>query len=99
MKQAGRQMLRSAAVPLIQPDDVHSALERLCRNPLHVMRVARGIQSMQENDRRLLPGTRLPVTVRDDARVAGDVEVANRRLRQPRKMAGITPAIERHPMT
>ena len=48
VEQAGRQMLGVAAVPLVQPHDVHAAGERLGGDAAHVVRVARAVQPVQE---------------------------------------------------
>src|SRR5438876_7248544 len=89
-------MLGIAAVTLIEPDDVHAAVERLRGEAAHVMGVARAVQTVQRDERRPFVAPGLPVAVRRDARAIGNVEVAPRRLRQPRKISRIPPAVQRH---
>src|ERR1700674_1903486 len=87
MKQAGRKMFRIAAVPLVQPQDVHASRERLRGEALHVVRVARPVQAVQREQRRMLPGPRLPVAVCNDPRVERHGEITR-----------VSPAVERHPV-
>src|ERR1700724_1993119 len=91
-------MFRIAAVPLVQPQDVHAPRERLCGEALHVVRLARPVQAVQREQRRMLPGPRLPVAVCNDPRVERHVEVAPGRRRQRGEIARVSPAVERHPV-
>ena len=74
MKQPARQVLGPAAVPLVQPDRVHAAGERLGGKTAHVVRIARSIQAVQGDQRGSRPRFRLPVAVRQHPRVAVDLE-------------------------
>ena len=96
MEQPFGQVLGVAAVALVQPHDIHPTRERLGGEPAHVMRVARPVQAVQRDERRALPPVRLPVAIGGDARAGRDVEVAPHRRRQPRKIARVPPAVERH---
>src|SRR5262245_55485979 len=98
MEETRRQMLCVAAVALIQPYDVHATRPGLDRYSFHVMRLARRAQAVQHEYGRMLPGVRLPVTMRKDTSSGIDVEISRRRLRQTRKVARIAPAVDRHGM-
>jgi hypothetical protein len=98
MKQPGRQMLAVAAVALIEPHDVHAGREGFRRESLHVMRVARSVQAVKQQNCRLFPGALLPMTIGDNARVECDIEEAARRRRQSREVARVPPAVKGHPV-
>ena len=99
VKQPLRQMFGVAAVALVQPHDVHAARERLGGEPAHVVRLARSVQAVEGDERRVRPRLRLPVTISDNTRRPRDVEIPAHRLRQPREVARVPPAVERHEVT
>ena len=82
-------MLGVAAVPLVEPDDVHAAGERLGGHAAHVVRVARAVQTVQGDERGMFPRPRLPVAMRQHPVADVDVEVADGRRRQPGKYRGL----------
>ena len=92
-------MLRVAAVPLIQPHDIHALLERLGCEATHVVRVAGSIQAVERQQRRVPLRLRLPMTRGGHARAWRDVEEAARRRRQPWEIARVAPAVNRHRVT
>ena len=99
VKEPFRQMLRIAAVALVQPHDVHAARERFRGEAAHVVRAARSVQAVQRDERRVLPRPRLPMTIGDNPRARRDIEVPPRRRRQPGKIARVPPAVQRHVVT
>ena len=98
MKEARGEMLRAAAVPLIESDDVHAAREGLRGEPEHVVGAARPVQPVERDERHVLPRVRLPVAVRQDPRVRRDIEVATGRGGEPREVPRVPPAKKRHAM-
>jgi hypothetical protein len=98
MEQTGREMLGAAAVPLVQAYDAHAAGEGLGAEALHVVGVARAVEAMEREQRGAVPRPGLPVAVGEDARVFGDVEIAQDRGRQAREMPRVAPAVHRHPV-
>src|SRR5437762_1956565 len=88
----------AAAIPLVQPDDVQAARKGFRGDPSHVVRIARRIEAVKEKQSGVIPRTRLPMTVREHARVGFDVEVAYDRRGQPRKIARVAPAEKGHAM-
>src|SRR5438552_12804527 len=91
-------MLRAAAIALVQADDVKAAREGFCGDAFHVVRVARGVQTVEDEDRRPFPPARLPVALREDARISLDVEVASHRRGQGREIPRTAPAVKSHSM-
>ena len=75
VKQADRQLLGVAAVALVEAHDVQAAAKRLGGEAAHVVGLARSVEPVQRDERRMLPRARMPVAVRGDARVGVDVEV------------------------
>jgi len=63
------------------------------------MGIARGIQAVERDERRVFPRARVPVAVGGHARIGVDVEVAARRRRQARKVPRVAPRVECHFVT
>ena len=68
-------MLGAAAVALIEPHHVEAGGKRLVGEAAHVVRLARAFETVQRQQRRRGLTVRLPVAVRQHARVGGDVEI------------------------
>src|SRR6185503_1529591 len=71
----------------------------LVRDADHVMRVARSFEAVKQDDRRMAGSIRLPVAVREHARILGDVEIARLRFGQPREPPPARPRVQRLPVT
>src|SRR5438552_1189493 len=99
MKQADRQLLRVAAIALVEAHDVQAATKRFGGKPAHVVRVARSVESVQRDERRVRPRARVPMAVRGDARMGVDVEVPTCRRGKTGEMPRVAPAVERHFVT
>ena len=99
MEEPFRQVFRVAAVALVQAYHVHPTLERFRGEAAHVVRVARSVQAVEGNERRVLPRSRVPVASGEDARVDIDIEVAVDGWGEPREIPGISPAVEGHSVT
>lgn len=82
MIQPAGEVLRVAAVALVQTDDVPSRGPRLVRDAADVVGEARAFKAVQQQERRMLPDARMPMAVGEHARVWCNVEIADRRARQ-----------------
>src|SRR3982074_1835605 len=89
-------MLGPAAVPLIQSKDVEAARKCLGRDALHVVRIARRVEAVEEEQRAVIPWPGLPMAVREGARAGVAGEIAGGCRRQPWKIARIAPTEQRH---
>ena len=89
MKEARGEMLGVAAIALVEPHDVLPAGEGLRGEAAHVVRVGGPIEAVQDEQRRMLPRTRLPVTHGEHAVVGVNVEIAGRRRGQAGKVPGL----------
>ena len=87
------------AIALVESDDVGAAGECLIGQTAHVVGVARALESVQDDHRRVIPGLGLPMTVSQHSCVSGHVEVPAFGLGQTWEMAGPAPGVQRHPVT
>ena len=92
--QAARQMLRLAAVALVQAHDVPARRKGLLGHAAHVVRRARAFEAVQQQQRRMSRGLGLPVTVREHTCVGRHVEETRHRRGQPRKRPRLRPRID-----
>src|SRR5262245_4462773 len=97
--ETSRQMLGVAAVPLIEPDDVPPCGPRLVGYAGDVVGQTGPFQSVQQQERGMSLTLRVPVTVRQHARIGGDIEVPLDRCRQLVKPARLRPRVKRLQMT
>ena len=88
-------MFRIAAVALIQPDDVPARRPRLVGDSADVMGKARALEPVQEQQRRMIAWLVVPVAMRKDACIVGNIEEAGRGRRQARKPSRFRPRIQR----
>src|SRR4029453_10106378 len=99
MEQTRREVLGIPAVALVEPYDVHPARETFRCDAAHVMRIARSVQAMEDDDCRPVPRLGVPVAVSEYSRVAAHVEIADDGCRQPRKVPRVPPSEQRHRVT
>jgi hypothetical protein len=91
-------MLGSAAIALIEADDVEAAAKRLVGDTQHVVRIARSLEPVQRDDRWVGPWIVLPVTMCEDARSWLHIKEPCRRWWQVRKTAIAGPDNKSHPV-
>src|SRR5262245_8951402 len=94
MVKATRQVLGVAAVALVEPHDVPTAGPRLVGHSAHVMGKAGALETMQEDEGRMLLATVMPMTVGEHTSIGGDIEVASDRGGEPRKCSRLAPGIK-----
>ena len=91
-----RQVLRAAAVALVEPDDVEAGGKRLVGDAAHVMRLARSLEPVQHDQCRTRLAAGLPVAQREHARVGCHVEISGLGGGQAGPLALAGPRVERH---
>ena len=98
MVQAVGERFGAATIALIQAHRIEARGERLIGEAAHVMRGARALQAVQQQDGGMLPGPALPVALREHAGAGRHIEIARLRRRQCGEVARFSPRVQRHPM-
>src|SRR5687768_13867933 len=96
MIEAGREMFGAPAIALVETDDIEAARPRLGGQSAHVMSFARALEAVQRDQRRVRLSLRMPMAVREDSRVRGDIEESFDRGRQVGKRAPTGPRVDGH---
>ena len=76
--EAAREMLGLAAVALIETYNIPARGKGLVGHAAHVVRSARALEAVQEQQRRMARGLGMPVTMREHTCVGRDVEETRR---------------------
>ena len=91
-----RQVLGTAAIALIEADDVEAGGQGLVGHAAHVVREARAFQPVQHQQRRRRGSIGLPIAVGQHAGIGRDVEVPRLGGGQRRKPSPARPRIQGH---
>src|SRR5688572_25009994 len=94
MIKATRQVFGVAAVALVEPHDVPATGPRLVGHSAHVVGKAGALETMQQDEGRMLLVTVMPMTVCEHTGIGGDVEVASDGGGKPRKCSRFAPGKE-----